>query len=746
MDVFRKIVLILLAFCISSDATFARRRQSGSSGQSPSSQANPEGQDQFDKVFGFAQEKNKNLMIDFARNRGVFSKYKAAVCIFLDDTETEQLRAISWNFIKALYRKACPIIVTHALMKNILTCTSSNRHLFALKYAWSLFKSRKNDPKTYPAFSKNLPSDLAFSDKDWVIKQIGEFRYLLLPEKYLEHMGISRNVAESFKSEDGDANNYEIRCGFRINHMQTVKSADIKNLPDPKRNNDIKKPPVYEEYFLNALYNDQTQLGSLFCFESPTAWSIFINGHGCMGTDETRKIAGLSFQGYKKFLDFLDSKISCRVLINNTCFGSGVNAKLTYADDTIYSYDIILKGTGDTVTRTSAGFQGVYSPHANFKEFVNVVTQQEIDYEKAILSISDPRLNISLIRHARSSDFKPLFKNVFVIVDEVVQSKDEKIVIPTHSTVVLIELENIDKEIELKSSELQAIFMLHPKPVNSIKKITSDIDAVEVVKAFMAMDGFEEMTLKIINVSEINELKDVLIWYYPASKVVQAFYQKDGKNFYIQKPRGYVDIKKLVAQEVDEGVKKDRATAAMIEYNLKNNKLFNFNSYKHRQLFRGFAANKGDFSPESLKEKYEYGKTELHIAARDGEVEKIKIFCDLPDPDFFIKNYKGETILHVATANGRLEIVKQLLERAEKKKDVLEEQDNEGNTPLHRAAFAQDNSEEMITFMRQYKPDETIENKNGKTAAQLLVENKKNDDDFLFGEDLSETSTMNDLD
>ncbi len=593
MDAFRKIILILLAFCISSDATFARRRQSGSPGQSPSSQANPEGQDQFDKVFGFAQEKNKNLMIDFARNRGVFSKYKAAVCIFLDDTETEQLRAISWNFIKALYHKACPIIVTRTLMKNVLTCTSSNRHLFTLKYAWSLFKSRKNDPKTHPAFAKSLPSNLSFHDKDWVIKQIGDFGYLLLPVKYLDHMGISRSVAEDFKSEGGDANDHEIRCGFRINHMQTVKSVDIKNLPDPERNNDIKKPPVYEEHFLKALYNNQTHLGSLFCFESPTAWSIFINGHGCMGTDETRKIAGLSFQGYKNFLDFLNSKISCRVLINNTCFGSGVNAKLTYDDLTDYQYDIILQGTGDTVTRTSAGFQGVNSPHANFKEFVNVVTQQNIDYEKAILSISDPRLNISMVRRSNSNKFEPLFKNVFVIVDDAVEGKDEKIVIPSDSTVVLIELENIDKEIELKSSELQAIFMLHPKPVNSIRKIACNIDAIDVVKAFMAMDGFEETALKIIKIAEINELKDILILYNPRSKVIQAFYGKDGKNFYIQKQQGYVDIKKLVVHEVDAKVKKDRATAAMIEYNLKNN----FNSYKHRQrVLRDFAANKGAFS------------------------------------------------------------------------------------------------------------------------------------------------------
>jgi ankyrin repeat protein len=827
MDAFRKIILILLAFYISFDATFARRRQSGSSAQSPSdlsvqtSDMRPSWLSRLKQFFVLRKKESEEV------------KSNAAVCIFLDDTETEQLRAISWNFIKALYHKACPIIVTHALMKNILTCTSSNRNFFALKDARSLFKSRKNDPKTYPAFSKNLPSDLAFSDKDWVMKQIGEFGYLLIPVKYLDHMGIPEAI-----NSESKANEYEKRCGFRITHMKTVNSKDILYSKE-----DSDKKQVYEGDFFKALYDDQTESGSLFCSESSTAWSIFINGHGSIGTDETRKIAGLSFQGYKNFLDFLNSKISCRVLINNTCFGSGVNAKLTYADDANYSYDIILKGTGDTVTRTSAGFQGVYSPHANFKEFVNVVTQQEIDYEKAVLSISDPLLNVPLIRRAGSTNFKPLFKNVFVISKDTFIDK-KLINVPELYTILFIELDNIVIDLKIMTSKLQAIFMKSPSIIDYIKKIEGLLgNNIDIVRAFMAMDQFQNNALKIIKIDEINNLRDILIVYNPTKNMVQAFYHENNTLYCIEKSKDDVFVEKLVSNRANEPQKKSyeeslkyfddfsngqRLRLALgskdfaeiiscLEYSNKkidqkdSFKAFNekkqtplhlaviennkeavteilelaiskkidlktileakdnedktpydyarddeiknmvdtnkpFNIYKNRQLFRDFAANKGDFSPESLKEKYEYGNTELHIAARDGDVEKIKIFCDQPDPDFFIKNYKGETILHVAAANGRLEIVKQLLDRAEKKKDLLEDLDNEGNTPLHSAALAQENSDAMITFMRQYEPDETIQNNNKKTAAQLLVEYKKNDDDFLFGNDQSVTSTMDELD
>lgn len=685
---------MLLVFCISFDATFARKRGSSDTAQQLSNQSeSTQSWVSRLKVFFsryFIQPKSTEQDSKNKKSNNMETEKKfGALCIFLDDTETNMLGAVSWGFLKALYHKACPIIVTQSLMNNILTCRSLNRGTLILKYAWDLFKSRKNASVIHPALQKIISSDITFHDRDWIIKKIGEFGYLLIPKQYSNYSGLN------------------------LEPFQVVTSQNILDIQyvAKDQNQDVS---AYEEKFLSSLSGQDNQSDYIF-LKNSIKWTIFIQGHGRQEREDRRRIAGLSFEGYKKFLQAMEH-VGCRLLISDSCYGGGVNARLVYGDNT-YPYDIILHGIGDTVTWESVGPSTVYSEHSNFKNFVDFVMQREIDYEKVILSISDPRLNVSMIKRSNSEKFEPLFKNVFVISEGAVQSDDEKIVVPKEHTVLLIELENIEKEIALNSSELQAIFMLHTKPVNNIKKITSKIEDIEVIKAFMAMDGFEDMTLKIINVFEINKLKDVLIWYNPVKKIVQAFYKKDGKNFYIQKPQGYVDIKKLVAREVDEGVKKDRAKALMIEYNLKNHKPFNFNIYKHIKLLSDFVSNKGLFDLQRINEKDEYGNTVLHIAAQDGDVEKLSEllapnFNDInPVDKFIVKNQKGQTPLHLAVLNNRVQSVKKILELAKAqfitKKDrerLLEEKDKSNKRPRDYVQCNKEINDLMDTFIEDDAP------------------------------------------
>jgi len=76
------------------------------------------------------------------------------------------------------------------------------------------------------------------------------------------------------------------------------------------------------------------------------------------------------------------------------------------------------------------------------------------------------------------------------------------------------------------------------------------------------------------------------------------------------------------------------------------------------------------------------GRTELHDAARKGDVRRVKKLLEKgADPD--VKDELGHTPLHLAALLGHVEIVKMLLEHGANPNT----QDRSGETPLHHAAY-----------------------------------------------------------
>jgi cytohesin len=76
------------------------------------------------------------------------------------------------------------------------------------------------------------------------------------------------------------------------------------------------------------------------------------------------------------------------------------------------------------------------------------------------------------------------------------------------------------------------------------------------------------------------------------------------------------------------------------------------------------------------------GRTELHDAARKGDVRHVKKLLEKgADPD--VKDELGHTPLHLAALLGHVEIVKMLLEHGANPNT----QDGSGETPLHHAAY-----------------------------------------------------------
>lgn len=111
------------------------------------------------------------------------------------------------------------------------------------------------------------------------------------------------------------------------------------------------------------------------------------------------------------------------------------------------------------------------------------------------------------------------------------------------------------------------------------------------------------------------------------------------------------------------------------------------------------------------------GMSALHISARNGQIRVIKeLIKERPDVCELV-NKNGQTVLHVAVDNGRRDLVQTLL-KMEAFNDLINEQDNEGNTSLHLAAIRGyfGNFELLATHKRV---DKGVTNKKWMTALDI---------------------------
>ncbi|KAG6499703.1 hypothetical protein ZIOFF_039494 [Zingiber officinale] len=87
---------------------------------------------------------------------------------------------------------------------------------------------------------------------------------------------------------------------------------------------------------------------------------------------------------------------------------------------------------------------------------------------------------------------------------------------------------------------------------------------------------------------------------------------------------------------------------------------------------------------------YDGGFANIHIAASVGDRNMIEeILVHYPDA-LEQKNNQGRNFVHVAVEKKNLKVVKYLLNSSPSAKELLNEQDHEGNTPLHLAVLAKD--------------------------------------------------------
>jgi len=105
-----------------------------------------------------------------------------------------------------------------------------------------------------------------------------------------------------------------------------------------------------------------------------------------------------------------------------------------------------------------------------------------------------------------------------------------------------------------------------------------------------------------------------------------------------------------------------------------------------------------------LSERDQLGNTPLHIAARNGSADIVKLFYE-NGGDIYLKNEDEQTIMHVAADYGRTATVRMICELDD---DLVGVEDENSNTALHLAAM--EGHEKVVNLLITYQAD--VESRN----------------------------------
>ncbi|KAF8039216.1 hypothetical protein BT93_B1694 [Corymbia citriodora subsp. variegata] len=123
------------------------------------------------------------------------------------------------------------------------------------------------------------------------------------------------------------------------------------------------------------------------------------------------------------------------------------------------------------------------------------------------------------------------------------------------------------------------------------------------------------------------------------------------------------------------------------------------------------------------------GHFPIHVACKQGHVQAIKeLVQQWPDPMELI-NRHGQNILHVCTMHGRIQAMKYILRNANLEK-LINENDNDGNTPLHLATLPWQ-PVALLHLLQDKRADLELVNNECLTALDFAVEQARTKDSWL---------------
>jgi ankyrin repeat protein len=115
-----------------------------------------------------------------------------------------------------------------------------------------------------------------------------------------------------------------------------------------------------------------------------------------------------------------------------------------------------------------------------------------------------------------------------------------------------------------------------------------------------------------------------------------------------------------------------------------------------------------------MKKLDEFGRSDLHYAARDGNLTLAEKLIH-QGADVNLTDKQGWTPLHFAAQAESAGVATRLLDAGAR----IDPKDAHGNTPLFRAVFASAGGGETITLLRARGADPASVNKHGQTPVGL---------------------------
>lgn len=113
------------------------------------------------------------------------------------------------------------------------------------------------------------------------------------------------------------------------------------------------------------------------------------------------------------------------------------------------------------------------------------------------------------------------------------------------------------------------------------------------------------------------------------------------------------------------------------------------------------------------------GMSALHVAAYAGRKKVMEVLTQFRPDTCELVNHKGQTVLHAAVLGGKSFTVKYILSTP-KFAGLINEADNDGNTPLHLAAIQRDTSV-LRPLARNPRVDKTAINNQLLKAADVFL-------------------------